>query len=214
MERCSSLEKCHRVLAYILRWKGLNTLSKEPLTATELEVARVKWIKWVQLAMKEDLEKSVCKLETSGKKKVQGRYNWLAPFHDKDGTWRVGGRLRMTIPYTQDNQPEVLLPLGSRYTMLAMLQAHISVEATVVQFRSDGHWTVRAGHLGKMIRGKCVVCRYLDRPLLGQRMGIRKMEFSDTPKVWQQVQVDLMGPFKCRGDKNPRVMVKVWGAVF
>ena len=23
-----------------------------------------------------------------------------------------------------------------------------------------------------------------------------------------------MGPFKCRGDKNPRVTVKVWGAVF
>ena len=93
-------------------------------------------------------------------------------------------------------------------------KAHVGVEATVVQFRSDGHWTVRAGHLAKKIRGKCVVCRYLDRPLLGQRMGIRKMEFSDSQKVWQQVEVDLMGPFKCRGDKNPRVTVKVWGAVF
>ena len=170
------------------------------------------WIKWIQLAMKEDLEKSVCgpvaksimSNETENlsgpetevglsvfyrkKKKVQGRYKLLAPFHDEDGTWRVGGRLRTTIPYTQDNRPAVFLPQGSRYTELAMLQAHkkahVGVEATVVQFRSDGHWTVRTGHLAKKIRGKCVVCRYLDRPLLGQRMGIRKMEFSDTLKVW------------------------------
>ena len=65
LERCRSLEKCHRVLAYILKWKNLNTLSKEPLTAEELELARIKWI---QLKMQEDLEKSVCEQETSGKK--------------------------------------------------------------------------------------------------------------------------------------------------
>ena len=89
LERCNGLEKCHRTLAYILRWKGIDTLSKEPLTATELEIARTKWIKWVQLAMKEDLEKSVCEtknMEMYGKKKVQGRYKLLAPFHDENGT--------------------------------------------------------------------------------------------------------------------------------
>ena len=89
----------------------------------------MKWIKWIQLAMKEDLEKSLCEpgtknMETYGKKKVQGRYKLLASFNDKDGTWRVGGRSRTTIPYTQDNRPAVLLPQGSRYTELAMLQAH------------------------------------------------------------------------------------------
>ena len=41
LERCSSLEKCHQVLAYILRWKNLNTLNKEPLTAEELKLARM-----------------------------------------------------------------------------------------------------------------------------------------------------------------------------
>ena len=98
------------MLADILRWKGINTLSKEPITATELKVAPIKWVIWVQLAMQEDLEKSVCKPETYEKNNVQGRYKRLAPFHDEDGTWRVGGRSRMMIPYTQDNQPAVLLP--------------------------------------------------------------------------------------------------------
>ena len=98
--------------------------------------------------MKEDLEKSVCgpgaeNMETYRKKKVQGTCQLLAPFCDENGTWRVGGRSRTTIPYTKDNRPEILLPQDSRYTELAMLQAHkkahVGVEATVVQFRSDGH---------------------------------------------------------------------------
>ena len=104
LERCSSLEKCHRTLAYILRWKGINTLSKEPLTATELETAQIKWIKWIQLSMKEDLEKSVSEPEMNGKKKVQGRYKLLAPFHDEDGTWRVDRGLQYHIHRTTDQQ--------------------------------------------------------------------------------------------------------------
>ena len=83
----------------------------------------------------------------------------------------------------------------------------------MVQFRSDGYWVVQAGKLAKRIKGRCVICRYLDKPLLGQRMGLRRMEFTNTPSAWQQIEIDLMGPFKCRGDKNPRVSVKVWGAV-
>ena len=71
-------------------------------------------------------------------------------------------------------------------------KAHLGVEATVVQFRSDGFWVVGAGHLAKKIKGQCVLCRYLDKPLLGQRMGLRKMEFMDTPSVCQQVEIDLM----------------------
>ena len=77
----------------------------------------------------------------------------------------------MTIPYMQDNRPAVLLPKGSRYTTLAMLQAHnkahVGVEAMVVQFRMDGNWTVRDGQLAKKIRARCVICRYLNKPLLG-----------------------------------------------
>ena len=121
------------------------------------------------------------------------------------------------MPFTQDSKPAILLPNGSRYTELAILQAHqrshAGVESIVVQFRSNGYWVVQAGKLAKMIKGWCVICRYLDKPLLGQRMGLRRMQFTNAPSVWQQIEIYLMGPFKCRGDKNPRVSVKVWGAV-
>ena len=117
------------------------------------------------------------------------------------------------MPFTQDSRPAILLPQGSKYTELAMIQAHekahLVVEATVVQFRSDGYWVVQAGKLAKMIKGRCVICRYLDKPLLGQRMGLRRMEFTNTPSAWEQIEIDLMELFKFRGDKNPRVSVKV-----
>ena len=39
------------------------------------------------------------------------------------------------------------------------------------------------------------------------------MEFNSAPSVWKHVEIDLMGPFMCCGEKNPRVSFKWWGAV-
>ena len=72
---------------------------------------------------------------------------------------------------------------------------------------------MRAGKLAKSIKTRCVRCRYLNLPKMSQRMGQRKMEFNEVPSVWKQVEIDLLGPFHCRGEKNPRTTVKVWGAV-
>ena len=33
------------------------------------------------------------------------------------------------------------------------------------------------------------------------------------PSNWKHVEIDLMGPFVCRGEKNPRVTLKKWAAV-
>ena len=70
--------------------------------------------------------------------------------------WRVGGRTRDTVPFTADGKPAILLPEKLRYTLLAMRSAHkvahSGVEATVVQYRSEGYWSVRAGNLAKSIK--------------------------------------------------------------
>ena len=79
LANCRSLEKCHRMLAHVLRWKSIETLTKEPLSATEVDKSRTRWVKWVQVTMKEDLEESVHEakdpiedegLESSTRKKV------------------------------------------------------------------------------------------------------------------------------------------------
>ena len=118
------------------------------------------------------------------------------------------------MPFTSDGQPAILLPENHRYTYLAMLAAHnvahSGIQRTVIQFRQDGWWTVKAA---KSIRTRCVRCRYLDTPAMSQTMGQRTMEFNSAPSAWKHVEIDLMGPFVCRGEKNPRVSFKRWGAV-
>ena len=45
------------------------------------------------------------------------------------------------------------------------------------------------------------------------RMGQQAIEFAKVPSVWKQVEIDLLGLCHCRGDKNPRTTVKVWGTM-
>ena len=55
----SSLERLHRILARVLRWKsvaGLREHKKQPPTAAEMATAKTKWVLWVQQEMYGDLE--------------------------------------------------------------------------------------------------------------------------------------------------------------
>ena len=51
--------------------------------------------------------------------------------------------MRDTVPFTADGKPVILLLEKSRYTLLVMRLAHkvahSGVEATVVQYRSEGY---------------------------------------------------------------------------
>ena len=42
LDRSSSLEKCHRILAYVMRWKSVETMTKEPLSAAEIEMSKTR----------------------------------------------------------------------------------------------------------------------------------------------------------------------------
>ena len=106
----------------------------------------------------------------------------------------------------------------ARFAELAMeaahQKAHNGVDATVIQFRTNGFWTVRAGIMAKKVKSKCVTCRYLDKSCLKQTMRIRSKEFALCPRVWQHIEFDLFRPFSCWGDKNLWVIIKVRGMVF
>ena len=64
--------------------------------------------------------------------------------------------------FTEDKKLPILLLEGSRYTELVMRQAHekghVGSKATVVKFRTNGYWTVRAGLLAKKVKRGCVIC--------------------------------------------------------
>ena len=75
------------------------------------------WMLWVQQEMLADLELLVD--SNAGligghakrpKQKIVGKYRLLALWKDGDGVWRVGGRDRNTVPFTEDGKPAISLP--------------------------------------------------------------------------------------------------------
>ena len=121
------------------------------------------------------------------------------------------------VPFTLDAKLPALLPHKHRLTLLIMRYAHkhshLRQDGTVARFRCEGFWTVKAGTLAKSIVDGCVTCRKLYHKLLSQQMGEIPEERLQNPYAWSYVQMDLFGPYKCRGDVNPRTSKKTWGLV-
>ena len=83
----------------------------------------------------------------------------------------------------------------------------------MAQFRLMGYWTTEAAKMAKVIKSRCVTCRYLDKRPISQLMGSIPKEQLISPMAWGDVELDLFGPFLCRSDVNKRSRIKVWGLV-
>ena len=144
----------------------------------------------------------------------KGRFRKLAPEVDRDGVYRVGSRLKNHVPFTLDHQLPVLLPPDHRITSLVMEAAHqfshLGQDGTLGRFRASGYWTVRGGQLAKKVKEACIPCRKSSTQTLNQVMGDFDPETHIDPVAWGVCQLDLTGPFSCRGDVNPRTTKKTW----
>ena len=78
-------------------------------------------------------------------------------------------------PFTADKRPPAFLPKTSRLTWLLMEKAHSrkhsGIEESVAQFRLMGFWTTEAAKMAKVIKNRCITCRYLDIRPIEQQMG-------------------------------------------
>lgn len=209
ISRASTWSKVVRVVARLLRWYAKEEHESKILAVEEIRTAKNKLIKYVQKDLTMELK------EASDKGK--GRYRKLAPVLDKEGVWRVGSRLRHFVPFTFDNKLPAILPPDSRVTLLVMEQSHrfshSGQDGTLSRFRSQGFWTVGGGHIAKKVKKSCVPCRKLDPKCLNQPMGEFPEDIMKNPVAWGRCQMDLFGPFACRGDVNPRTRKKTWGMV-
>ena len=79
------------------------------------------------------------------------------------------------------------------------------------------NWAVCEKRQKKCIKGRC-----RGVPTTKKVMGHRAIEFSPKPRVLlrtshrahqERIEIDLRGPFWCRGEKNPRATLKKWTAV-
>ena len=194
-----------RVLAWIFR---LVVPSSGPLTAQEVKRAKLLLLKHVQKEMIPEL-----KLAVSGK----GRYRRLAPEIDGDGLYRVGSRVRQHVPFTLDSKLPVLLPTSHIVTLQIMRSAHkfshVAQDGTLCRFRMKGYWAVRAGLLAKRVASECMDCRKTAHKTITPPMGEIPADVLKQPMAWGYCQMDLVGPYECRTEKNPRARMKTWGVV-
>ena len=204
IERVSCWKRCVRVLSWMLRIKVREKQSY--LTVAELTRARKCLIQHAQLKLKTELEHGA-----AGK----GRFRKLAPVKD-DGLWRVGSRLRQHVPFTNDLKMPVIIP-RDRLALLLMeychKNSHAGQDGTLCRFRMEGFWMVRAGQLAKQVVKSCVPCRKVRKVMMEHVMGEIPRERLKEPVAWGYCQMDLFGPFSCRGDVNPRTSKKTWGMV-
>ena len=207
VSRSSSWKKMVRVFAWILRI--CCRVSSNFLSLEEVKRAKYVLIKYAQKELVTELHEA----SESG----TGRFRKLAPTLDDDGVWRVGSRLRNFVPFTVDAKLPVMLPPYHRITFLIMRESHqychAGQDGTLSRFRAEGFWTVRAGHLAKKAKTECVPCRKMNHETLQQPMGEIPAESLQEPVAWGFCQMDLFGPFHCRGDVNPRTTKKTWGMV-
>ena len=131
--------------------------------------------------------------------------------------WRVGARVKNHVPFTFDSKMPVILPPKHRLTLLAMVESHrhshLGQDGTVSRFRTSGYWTLGAGRIAKEVKNGCVPCRKREGKTLSQLSGEIPAERIQQPVAWGHCQLDLFGPYNCRGDVNPRTTKKTWGLV-
>ena len=198
--RISSWKKMCRVLGWILRLG----VPSGPLLAGEVQRGKFLLLKHAQKEMLPELQ-----LAESGK----GRYRRLAPVLDEEGLWRVGSRVRHHVPFTFDNKLPILLPTSHIITLQIMRSAHrynhVAQDGTLCRFRMEGYWTVRAGFLAKKVAFDCVDCRKSSHRKIFQPMGEIPEDQLKQPFAWGHCQMDLTGPFHCRGEVNLRTTKKI-----
>ena len=69
----SELERLHRILAMILRWKSKDSLArakKQSLTTEEVESAKIVWVKWIQQEIIYELEDSIAVMRKEQKDQI------------------------------------------------------------------------------------------------------------------------------------------------
>ena len=208
--RCSSCVKIYRVNGWIIRLcTPLSIRPSGPLSCDEIKMSKLMLGKEAQKEIASELAEAA----DSGK----GRFRKLAPMKDDDGVWRVGSRLRNFVPFTKDTKMPKILPTNHPMTILIMRHAHEFAHAgqdgTLSRFHMKGYRTIRAGHVAKNIKNQCVPCRKFARVTISQPLGELSFERLNTPIAWGYCQLDLFGPFSCRGDVNPRTTKKPWAMI-
>ncbi len=161
-ERYGSSHRLFRVTALVLKFirclrrrvdsAESSTPSDAPLSPSDLDQAKLYWIKDLQSHMKRD-----------------GRFpawrHQLGLFVDESGVWRCGGRMSNSC-LSPAAQTPILLDKKHHLAALIVMDAHKrvmhnGVKETLTELRST-YWLVRGRQFVRKLIHDCVICRKLE----------------------------------------------------
>ena len=161
IKRFGSLDKLHRVTAYVLRF--INALlhrqryTTKHLTIPELRQAKQHWLKATQQA---NYSRELHALEKGDTQRIP-LVRQLKLILDSDGLVRCGGRLQNADIPEAAKHP-LLLPTKHHYTKLVVTTAHAhmlhaGLESTVAHIRQT-YWIPKIRQAVKAVLRQCVPC--------------------------------------------------------
>jgi hypothetical protein len=202
LEKISSLRKLLRITGWIRRFIH-NYLHPTyptigPLTADELQQAKLCWIRRVQ---QQEFGLEIQTIRSGKELPSKNRILSLKPFICPESILRVGGRLRHSnLPADQRNP--ILLPTHSRLTKLIIDNQHITElhagPQLVLSTLQQQYWIVRGRDAVRHQIKKCVTCRRHSAVTMQQQMGDLPSARVNPGRPFQKCGVDYAGPFLLR----------------
>ncbi|XP_029675204.1 uncharacterized protein LOC115242804 [Formica exsecta] len=164
-----ALPRLLRVMAWCRRWLGrplerlvpevrANPAVQRVLRASEVEEARLSWIRVMQAANFKEVLAAIANGKSLPTRSTLTR---LTPFRDPQGILRVGCRIKRAL-LSYDARHPIILPGGSTFTRLVIKAYHRrtlhgSVQLTLGSIRQE-YWILRGRALVKSSIHRCLMC--------------------------------------------------------
>lgn len=207
--RYNSLLKLKRVVTYCFRFyynakqKSTELRNTEKLTVNELEMAMNRLVK---LAQNESFVTEIRNVEMGNFKLLKNKFKTLAPFLDKNGLLRVGGRLKHAS-CTYDTKHPLVLDAKHKLAKLILEYQHKrllhgGIQLLLHTVRQE-YWIIGGLGLAKSVVKSCLTCTKFNPKLSHAIMADLPKARINVLSPFSNVGIDFAGPFKIK-DRNGR----------
>ena len=189
LQRCSTLTKIRRVLAYVHRFVEVIRHKAVPycsMTVQELKQSELQLLKWSQLHID-----------------LQHLDEQFIAKTDDEGLIRAHGRLENARILPKDMRNPVVLPRGHKIAILLLhhlhgKRGHCGYKNLMHEARRT-YWIIGLRKMAKAMVSKCVVCRKLRKKPLDQLMGqLPSLRVAARFPLFSNTAMDMFGPLQIR----------------
>lgn len=215
VNRYSSLNKLHRVTAWVLKWNSIRTGETEGtgcLTTEEIERAEHLWLRELQ---KETYGDELGMLEAGEEINRQSDIYKLTPFLEQ-GLLKVTGRLQ-EAELTEEEKHPIIISGEHKYAQLLIQNhhqrsCHGGVQQTLHSLR-ERFWIPKGRQVVRKVIRDCPVCKtFSTQPFDEDAAPLPKERVTQRPP-FSAIGVDLAGPLYRRGTSGQSPL-KAWIVLF